>query len=153
MISEYYNNLYETKSKISIIDVEPIIMKVNNFLSEEECNNLIKIINNTEENELNILDNNILFDLFKKITLLLKIPGIKIDQCFKKKFSYSETKNKINILIFLKKSSNEIKINYNSKDIIIQEALGKLLIIDDLIPIKDENINNSKNKLFISYYI
>lgn len=153
MISEYYNNLYNTKNIIRIIDTDPIIMRVNNFLSEEECNNLIKIINENNKNELNILDNNDLFDLFKKITLLLKIPGIKIEQSFKKKIINHEKKNKINILLFLENSNNEINISYNSKEKTIKEEYGKLLIIDSMIKLNDNENNTNSNKLFISYTI
>lgn len=150
MIREYYNDLYETKNKISIIEIDPIIMKVNNFLTELECKKIFNIINIVDNDKLNILDNSVLFDLFKRITLLLKIPGNKIDQYFKKNLKSDENKDKINIIIFLQNSNNDININYDSKKKTLKEEIGKLLIIDNLVEIDNINFNN---KLFLSYSI
>ena len=90
------------KSDIKIYNKEPIIFEVNNFLTEEECN---LIIGESEKNMqkayvgsfeksressirtgnshfLSIFENLKVFEIFKKITMFLNLPGYRFDQFF-----------------------------------------------------------------------
>ena len=148
MISEFYSNLYETEEKLKMVNDDPLIMKINNFLSEEKCNELKEIINNTDDEIIPIYHSEIIFDLFKKICLLLNMPGRNFDQNFQKKIDNNEN----NVIIFLNNSDIYDNIEYDSIKRIIKKEIGKILIINKNINyILNENTPDNNDILVINY--
>lgn len=103
-------NILENNNLINLLNNEPLIYEINNFLNDTECNHIIKISENNLRKSvvgnynyqreskvrtsstyfLRIMNDDITFKIFKKISSLLEKPGRNFDNFFQV-CKYNET--------------------------------------------------------------